>query len=64
MQAFRYIFDGGWDKQFAAIGEGFKSLVNDELICPILTGWYITEDCKLLPDADTTDALEDEGKKT
>ncbi|CAG8607102.1 5660_t:CDS:2, partial [Paraglomus occultum] len=58
--AFCYIFDGGRDKCFADVGDGLKSLVNDELICPILTEWYITEDCKLLPDADATETLENE----
>jgi hypothetical protein len=59
LQALRYVFDGSQDKNFPDIGVGISNIVCDELIRPILAGWYITEDSQLPPDIED---MEDEGK--
>jgi len=43
LQAFRYIMNGGYDSRFATTGEGISNMIQDELVQPILTDWYITE---------------------
>ena len=45
LQAFRYIMNGGYDSRFATTGEGISNMIQDELVRPILTDWYITEGC-------------------
>lgn len=45
LQAFRFIMNGGCDSRFATTGEGISNIIQDELIRPILTNWYIMEGC-------------------
>jgi len=45
LQAFHYIMNGGCDSRFVTTGEGISNIIQDELIRPILTDWYITEGC-------------------
>src|SRR6185369_11452375 len=45
LQAFRYIVNGGYDGRFVTIGEGISNIIQDELIRPIFTDWYIMEGC-------------------
>ena len=45
-QAIRYLMDGGIDNRFNEnnIGNGFRSIITDQYLQPLLTGWYMTED--------------------
>jgi hypothetical protein len=38
--------DGGMDNRFneTSVGNGFKSIITDQHLQPLLTGWYLTED--------------------
>lgn len=46
LQAIRYLMDGGTDNRFneSNVGDGFRSIITDQHLRPLLTGWYITED--------------------
>jgi hypothetical protein len=45
-QAIRYLMDGGIDNRFNEnnVGDGFRSIITDESLQSLLTGWYMTED--------------------
>ena len=46
LQAIRYLMDGGTDNRFneSNVGDGFRSIIMDQRLQPLLTGWYMTED--------------------
>jgi hypothetical protein len=46
LQAIRYLMDGGMDNRFneSNVGNGFKKIITDQRLQPLLTGWYMTED--------------------
>jgi hypothetical protein len=46
LQAIRYLIDGGTDNRFneSNVGDGLRSIITDQRLQPLLTGWYMTED--------------------
>ena len=46
LQAIRYLMDGRTDNRFneSNVGDGFRSIIMDQRLQPLLTGWYMTED--------------------
>ena len=46
LQAIHYLMDGGTDNRFneSNVGDGFRSIITDQRLQPLLTGWYMTED--------------------
>ena len=46
LQAIRYLMDGGTDNRFneSNVGDGFRSIITDQCLQPLLTRWYMTED--------------------
>jgi len=46
LQAIRHLMDGRTDNRFneSNVGDDFRSVITDQRLQPLLTGWYMTED--------------------
>ena len=46
LQTIRYLIDGSKDDRFSNIGRGFSNITKDPLLYPILSEWYMTQNCQ------------------